>query len=303
MTIALGTIVSEIATGEPYHRITDGTNSVEHYAGTGSPEGVVTANAGSTFVDYATGAEYIKATGSGNTGWSLGGAYDIVDDLASRPSAASKANGYRVRVRTNNLTYVTYDGEYKIESLVSRLPGTIDLAPRSELVTGQVFYVGSLQTSYHWNGTSFEQVGCCPVTNEGPRIGGDFPPTTNISALVGEAFQASSGTFTYSSGSYPTEGETINLVRYTLNFSDPGFPNDGRVIVVEAAGHVAAPAVISDTGGTPSARLTTPQLSGTGERWSFTAGAANDIVLTGGGSISVTLYIEDTGANNDSDTL
>lgn len=38
-------------------------------SGTGSPEGAVTAVAGTTYVDTATGALYWKGSGSGNTGW------------------------------------------------------------------------------------------------------------------------------------------------------------------------------------------------------------------------------------------
>lgn len=39
------------------------------YVGTGSPEGVVTANPGSFYVDSLTGDKYAKRTGVGNTGW------------------------------------------------------------------------------------------------------------------------------------------------------------------------------------------------------------------------------------------
>lgn len=38
-------------------------------AGTGSPEGVVTANPGQTYVDTLTGDFYWKGSGTGNTGW------------------------------------------------------------------------------------------------------------------------------------------------------------------------------------------------------------------------------------------
>lgn len=37
-------------------------------SGTGTPEGVVTANVGSRFFS-ANGKEYVKASGTGNTGW------------------------------------------------------------------------------------------------------------------------------------------------------------------------------------------------------------------------------------------
>lgn len=38
-------------------------------AGTGSPEGVVTASPGATYYDTSSGAFYAKETGTGNTGW------------------------------------------------------------------------------------------------------------------------------------------------------------------------------------------------------------------------------------------
>lgn len=37
--------------------------------GAGSPEGVVTADPGTTYVDSTGHAFYVKETGSGNTGW------------------------------------------------------------------------------------------------------------------------------------------------------------------------------------------------------------------------------------------
>jgi hypothetical protein len=37
--------------------------------GVGSPEGVQTATAGTSYLDSSTGAYWYKQTGSGNTGW------------------------------------------------------------------------------------------------------------------------------------------------------------------------------------------------------------------------------------------
>lgn len=102
---------------------------------------------------------------------------------------------------------------------------------------------------------------------------------------------------TTGSNSRPTTNELLTLVRWTFTFTDPGFPNDGRVIVVEAvtpASPASAVAVISDTGGSPATRLTTGQITGNASSWQFTAGPANDIVLTGGGSLTLDLRVEDT---------
>lgn len=40
-------------------------------AGTGSPEGVETADVGTFYADISTNAIWVKETGSGNTGWVL----------------------------------------------------------------------------------------------------------------------------------------------------------------------------------------------------------------------------------------
>lgn len=41
----------------------------ERLTGSGSPEGVVAASAGATYYDTASGGFWVKATGSGLTGW------------------------------------------------------------------------------------------------------------------------------------------------------------------------------------------------------------------------------------------
>lgn len=46
-----------------------GGGSAAVYAGSGSPQGVVTAIVGSTYLDTATGSLWAKQTGSGSTGW------------------------------------------------------------------------------------------------------------------------------------------------------------------------------------------------------------------------------------------
>ncbi len=38
-------------------------------SGTGSPQGVVTANPGAVYTDTSTGAFWNKVSGTGNTGW------------------------------------------------------------------------------------------------------------------------------------------------------------------------------------------------------------------------------------------
>lgn len=60
-------------------------------AGSGSPNGVVAANPGSRYTDYAAGAEYLKATGTGNTGWRLTGFTPYT--TAGRPTASAAGAG------------------------------------------------------------------------------------------------------------------------------------------------------------------------------------------------------------------
>lgn len=52
----------------PAEGFTLGSGGPSISAGSGSPEGVVTAEPGSLYLD-TTGGLYVKASGSGNTGW------------------------------------------------------------------------------------------------------------------------------------------------------------------------------------------------------------------------------------------
>lgn len=62
---AMPNSLEEIA-GEWWYTSTGARRRVE---GTGTPEGVVTANIGSQYVDTVTGVPYVKRAGVGNTGW------------------------------------------------------------------------------------------------------------------------------------------------------------------------------------------------------------------------------------------
>lgn len=94
---------------------------------------------------------------------------------------------------------------------------------------------------------------------------------------------------------------SLNNLTWILTFTDPGFPNNGRIITIVATsiGQAATAFTVTDTGGTPLARLDATQLSGTAASWSFTAGASNDIALTGAGSVAATITVTDTGSNTD----
>lgn len=119
-----------------------------------------------------------------------------------------------------------------------------------------------------------------------------------INAEGGESYNAATNTLTYTSNSNAGQGETLSLVRYTLTFSDPGQPNDGRVIVVQWDGHTdTTPTVSSDV------LLTPGQITGNGLSWSVTPDATNKIAVTGAGTITTEIYVEDTGGANDGATI
>ena len=126
---------------------------------------------------------------------------------------------------------------------------------------------------------------------------------TNPKPIVNGIFDPVDTLFSFASSSTPTEGSTITTVRFTLNFSDPGFPNDGRKIVIETLDHDSTPLVISDVGGTPLARLTSTDISGTGGSFQFTASETNDVLVTQKGLIGATLYIEDSSGRSDQSSI
>ena len=70
MTIFLAPQQIQVPTGGHFAEVTNGTNSFRDLWGSGSPEGVVVANRGSSYRDITNGIAYVKVTGTGNTGWS-----------------------------------------------------------------------------------------------------------------------------------------------------------------------------------------------------------------------------------------
>jgi hypothetical protein len=104
--------------------------------------------------------------------------------------------------------------------------------------------------------------------------------------------------FRHLSNSTPTTGTAFNLLRWIYTFTDPGMPNNGRVIQIDFTDHAATAPTISDTGGTPLTRLAAGQITGNGQEFSFVANASNDIVLTSAGSINVTFMAQDNGSHS-----
>ena len=90
-----------------------GANGPKILSGTGSPEGVVTAPVGSTWLDTAatTGAvKWIKASGTGNTGWKVEygdtGARNLV--ASATPHANTTVTYFQVRRQGSSVTLFYY---------------------------------------------------------------------------------------------------------------------------------------------------------------------------------------------------
>ena len=92
-------------------------------------------------------------------------------------------------------------------------------------------------------------------------------------------------------------------VKYTLMFLDPGQPNDGRSIIVEFSGHADNNPTVTDTGGAPSTRLTSDQMSGTGSSWSVVSNANNSVVVSSLGRLTTRLKVIDSSGTTDEVSL
>lgn len=131
-----------------------------------------------------------------------------------------------------------------------------------------------------------------------------FTGPTPLTAAGRELYDADDNVLAYFSDSTATVNsqssiEDLTLVRYTLDFVDAGQPNDTRQIIVEFTDHDDDSPVVTDTNGTPAARLDASQITGSGSGWGVTPSGLNDIVVSGAGTITTTLYVEDSsGANN-----
>ena len=94
MTINLAPNRIEVPTGSQFQIVTDGASTFNDLWGSGSPEGVISANRGSSYRDIANGAIYVKVTGTGNTGWSAvstGIGNRSANSVFGNPTAASAA--------------------------------------------------------------------------------------------------------------------------------------------------------------------------------------------------------------------
>ena len=94
MSIYLAPQQIQVQTGNYFTEVTNGTDSFRDLWGSGSPEGVISANRGSSYRDVTNGAIYVKVTGTGNTGWSAlstGIGNRAANSVFGNPTAASAA--------------------------------------------------------------------------------------------------------------------------------------------------------------------------------------------------------------------
>ena len=134
-----------------------------------------------------------------------------------------------------------------------------------------------------------------------PSVGAINVAAGNAGNLVGPIFVNGTssivvGTYTATSTSTPSGGALITDLQYTITFTDPGNPNDGRVIVVAGAPGVA-PTVQSDTGGTPAARLTDAMINGVSENWNFSTAAASADTVDANATVITSLQVTDSAPN------
>ena len=82
-----------------------GGGSFPDFTGSGSPEGVQTANVGQSYEDTTNGAIYFKISGSGNTGWGGGVGQSVANpqDVAGFFNRVHSLNGPTIVADNNNL--------------------------------------------------------------------------------------------------------------------------------------------------------------------------------------------------------
>ena len=173
--------------------------------GTGSPEGVVTANEGTLYIDQVSQAVYIKGTGTGNTGWKIilteEGVYtyvkkylvdngylteeSLIDYLVAHNYttendvadiiASSKQVTYLETLASNGTILLSDNTSYKITptgSVAFILPTITDLTKLHRIFVQvnltNVNYLISVGTSYFFNGINpdFSEVGMYDIQYE-----------------------------------------------------------------------------------------------------------------------------------------
>lgn len=125
------------------------TNTVFDFAGTGSPEGVKTANPGSTFRRFDGGAStvlYVKESGAGNTGWVAYGAGGTTYSAGAGIGLSGTTFSWAPETRVNNVTL--WDGSQASRTITYDVSGTDSIWTISsgivDLTTGTLKYAGNI---------------------------------------------------------------------------------------------------------------------------------------------------------------
>ncbi len=194
---------------------------------TGTPEGSISANPSSLSHDPVSGVIYVKATGTGTTGWAaLSTASSTVTSVTGTPNRITSTGGTAPQIDID----AAYVGQASITTL-----GTI--------------------TTGVWNGTAvtvqFGGTGRATLTNHGVLVGAGTTAITQLAAgTAGQVLQSggASADPAYSTATYPstagTSGKILISNGTNIVSSTPTYPNAsvtaGKVIVSDGTNYIAS---------------------------------------------------------------
>jgi hypothetical protein len=155
------------------------TSGASHLSGTGSPEGVVTAAPGSTWLqtdattDVKGWIRWVKATGTGNTGWVAGPEADTgVRNISYTSGLANWTAGTLRLRRMGNIVSVRADGvRMAAIGTIYNLPTGFKASPFGEAV-GTVMREGAATGNPYWMA-----IVAANVANYGAALAGTFSAT------------------------------------------------------------------------------------------------------------------------------
>ena len=90
---------------------------------------------------------------------------DQVADLSARAAVATRADGYRVTVTTNGLTYEVVDGAYRVADMSISVANAAARTARTELVTGQRITENDTGLTYRWDGSAWVSTATTTTAN------------------------------------------------------------------------------------------------------------------------------------------
>jgi hypothetical protein len=152
------------------------TSGASHLSGTGSPEGVVTATPGSTWLqtdattDVKGWIRWVKATGTGNTGWVAGPEADTgVRNISYTSGLANWTAGTLRLRRMGNIVSVRADGVGMAAlATIYNLPTGFRASPFGEVI-GTVMREGATTGNPYWMAIALAN-----VVHYGAALSGTF---------------------------------------------------------------------------------------------------------------------------------